>query len=258
MSQYDADRPLPPRPDYSKWQDIKGLGPMGETIKRGSRPLTSKMIRETIEQMNRGPLPRKVGDGHATFSSSTTLDRQPFRWDSNCFYRRLGLDTTATRLDIVRRFLELDPQQDFIRLAIAAEVLLSKTKRSIYDALILGNFYAQDPALIKLRLGGELVSAADAWAVYADADVSDEDARTLTSEWRHQLSAALAPAFSKYPIMPQIGVGVCSSIFRSRWEMVGWYAVYFVPLDAEVTPEYVHSAADELLRIATPTVIRDS
>lgn len=234
--------------------------PIGETIKRGQRPLKSSEIREAMMRMQRTG-PRKVGSGSASFSPTIIIEQQPFRWDTNCFYRRLGLDPSATRLDVVRAFQSLEPQdQGFIRFAVAAEVLLSKEKRSRYDRLMIGNFWPGDPDLIASQLDGEMGAIdQDEWAVYADSEVSDEDALKLTSDWRNQLSAVLAEKFSHSMTpgqVPHIGVGVCPTVFHSRWEMVGWYAVYFVPLDAPVTPEYIHAAADELLRIATPTVIR--
>lgn len=252
MSRYNAEGPVPSTPPDPP------MRPMGRTIKRGSRPLTNRMLREAMQQYALSS-PRKIGDGQATFASSTTIDSQPFKWDTNCFYRRLGLEPDAPRIEIVRRFLELDPQQNFLYLATAAEVLLSKDKRSRYDRLIIGTFWGGDPDLIKSQINGEMAAPDQgSWTVYADLDITDEDARTLTSDWRNKLSAALAPRLSKLPIMPEIGVGVCRSIFLSRWEMIGHYAVFFVSLDAEATPEYVLAAADELLRIATPTVITDS
>ena len=229
--------------------------PMGETIRRGTKTLTTGEIREAMRVIGqRGP--RKVGDGPAAFTATTVIDRQPFRWDTNCFYRRLGLDTSVSRLDILRRFLALDLQQDFLRLAVAASVLLSKEKRSRYDALILGTFWGEDPDLIDTRVRGELGGQFDnEWAVYADPKITDQQARALSSEWRTMMVAELAPRLAHLDQAPFIGVGVTPTVFTARWEQVGMYAVFFVPLDAVPTPEYVRDAADELLRIATPMVI---
>ena len=230
MSQYNADLPL---------------RPIAEPIRRGMRNLTQTDIREAMRMISqRGP--RKVGDGPAAFPPVTSLERQPFRWDTNCFYRRLGLDPHATRLDIVRRFLDLDPRQDFIRLAIAAEVLLNKEKRSRYDALVIGTFWGDDPDLIDRRVTGEL-GAPDLgqWAVYADPRVTDEQARVFTSEWRTMLTAELAPKFAQFPQVPLVGIGVTPSIMTARWEQVGAFVILFVPLDAVPSQVYVRAAAEE-------------
>jgi hypothetical protein len=226
---------------------------LNEPIKRGSRPLTKETIRRALQNVPREI--RKVGDGSAVFSPTTELDRQPIRWDTNCFYRRLGLETSATRLDVARRFLELDPRQDFIRLATAAGVLLSRQARPRYDALTLGTFWSDDPELMQSKISGDLGPTDREWGVYADMSVTDEEAKQVDPRWRAMFAAEFNGRFPDLSILPHVGVGATCSGGRHRWEQVGIYAVFFVPVDSEPTLEYVHSAVEELFEIAEPIPI---
>jgi hypothetical protein len=238
----------------SQYSDFLTVPVTGPTRQRGARTLTRSMIERTIRQATIG-LPRKVGNGPGVFVPTTSIERQPIRWDTNCFYRRLGLTPDATRLDIVRRFLELDPQQSFIRLAYAAQVLIDKESRQRYDALSLGCFWAQDPDLVEAVLGGGLGDVSDQWGVYADSTVTDEQARSLSPEWRTMMCTELTPRFSKYAHPPLVGVGATDREANVRWEQIGMFAVLFVRFDSEPTPEYLHDAAEELMGIATPVEV---
>jgi hypothetical protein len=224
-----------------------------QPIRRGYRaPLTEREMQRAFEMTRRHrPLDkhRRIGDV-AAFPPIVALERQPFRWDTNGFYRRLGLETTASRLDIVRAFLELDPRQDFYRLAFAAEVLLSKTKRPRYDALSIGTFWAGDPDLGEAR-GLERLKV-DTWGIYADGTITDEQALTVSAIWRSMLAMALAPLLADVDPLPFVGIGVTAAKADSRWEQVGHFAILFVPLDEEPSLEYVHTAAQKLMQIATP------
>lgn len=221
-----------------------------QPIRRGqSSPLTPRTM-ERAFQRARLEQHRRVG-GHAAFPPTVAIERQPFRWDTNGFYRRLGLATTATRLDIVRAFLALDPRQDFLHLAVAAEVLLSKAKRPRYDALPLGTFWAEDPALTQAKMSSALAGVSvDEWGVYADGTVTDEQAQRLSPLWRGLLATALGAVIGDLHPLPFVGVGATTE--AQRWAQVGYFAILFVPLDEEPSLEYVRAAAVKLMEIATP------
>ena len=222
-----------------------------------SATLTSSKMAEAFRRFEG---PRKVGKGPPHFVASTGIERQPFKWDTNSFYRRLGLTPDADRVEIARAFSELDPSApDFLYYATAAKVLLKKYQRMIYDAISLGLFYADDPAIVQRMLqmvfeNGGVPPEDVEWAVYADSGVSDDDAQRIDPLWRSMLSAEIARKTKHWPSPPAIGLGVA---YRAnvRWEQVGYLPVLFVAIDSRPSERYVVEAVETLLRYARPTMV---
>lgn len=202
--------------------------------------------------------PRLVGDGPAHFTAHLAVERQPFKWDTNSFYRRLGLTPDCTRLDLVAAYHASDPAlPDFDRRMIALRVLLKKSERTRYDSVPLGAMWMDDPDLFQSMIehvtsGEEYISGREEWGVYADIGVSEKDALRLRSEWRPMLARALDLIIRRrsipYPVV--VALGVTDRPSRSRWEQVGYIPVLFVTLDEEPSLEYVSAAAEHLMRVA--------
>lgn len=226
-------------------------GPKGETIRRTTRKaVRSTDIRRAL--MAQTTRPRKVGDGPALFTATGVVDRQPFRWDTNGFYRRLGVATDCTRVEVARAFMETDPRSTSLDLAVALQVLISREMRTVYDAVPLGAFYRDDPALIDVSIEAAEdldESAPPTWAIYADHDVTDAEAQAQPVGWRSALAIEVGRIFPPGLVM---GVGVSRSTWRC--EPVGQHPVCFVPLDAEATPDYVGRAVDELIKLASASM----
>ena len=226
-----------------------------QVIRRGASQMTATRMQAAFAEANALREVRSVG-GVQRFYPSTAIESPIGGWDTNCFYRRLGVPVDATRQEIARAYIELDPEQSSLWYATAARVLLSRSDRKRYDAVPLGAFWGDDPALVQSRVSGELGGAASVeWGVYADRSVTDAQAAGVPGEWRWMLAEALAPHFVNFPHRPSIAVGVTARSRDSRWQQVGLCAVLFVPLDCEPSLGYVHAAAVQLMQIATPVGI---
>lgn len=222
--------------------------------------LTPETIRKHLAASRQPPFsqvprPRKVGD-QAAFAVSTTIEIQPIRWDTNIFYRRLGLMPSAGRIEIARALNDLDPSHpEFSWRAIAVRVLLKKRLRMAYDRIALGNFWADDPSLFesifdqlleKERSGrGERT-----WGVYADFSVTDEQALGIDAAWRSELARAISRVGIRD--LTHIALGVTDRPSRMRWEVIGFVPVIFVPLDSSPTREYLDDAAEMLREMVRP------
>jgi hypothetical protein len=197
---------------------------------------------------------RTVG-GLPRFSPTVSIEVPIGGWDTNCFYRRLGVPVDATRAEIARAYIEMDPEQSSLWYATAARVLLSRAARRRYDAVPLGAFWSDDPSLVQSRIEGDFQMSPLEWGIYADRSVEDDQAAALDPAWRWMLSSALSPHFAAYPHTPPVAIGATARSGDSRWQQVGLCAVLFVPLDAEPSLEYVLSAANKLMQTATPVVV---
>ncbi len=182
--------------------------------------------------------PRRVGEGPSRSSTSHAVERQPFRWDNNRFYARLGLEPDATRVAIARRFLEVGGHSSSA-LTTAIQLLLDRDRRRFYDALLLGTFWAGDESLQHHRLrpdaGEMVVHSGDAeWSVYADYDVSDEEAMSIHPGWRSRIGLMLWQA----GVTVGFSLGVTKG--EPRIELVGYEVVVFLTL--ALTPEWEYAA----------------
>ena len=237
------------------------LGPRGQTIRRDRRQtLTNRELTKSLQSAMKDR-PRKVGKGPAAFSLCLDLDRQPFKWDTNSFYRRLGLGPDASRVDIARegqRRTDRVSVEEHLRMTTAAKAILKKKKRPIYDAVSLGDFYADDPALdrsrTELETNGEALEDPSqwTWAVYADSCVTNEEAEAWdSSPFRSSLTLALA-SWGRSFDDPMIALGVTRT--DPRWEQLGDFPVLFVGLDSEPSEAYTAHVVKQFIA-ATATII---
>lgn len=88
--------------------------------------------------------PHYMGSATPIFSTSTTVERYPsYIWDTNRYYRDLGVDVRASRAEIKRAYQHLQGE-DSVRLTMIVKVLLNDELRLVYDAVSLGNLYYDD------------------------------------------------------------------------------------------------------------------
>lgn len=242
----------------SQWDQISGQVKrlQAKTQASGSGRLSAKMMQEAFAPR---AAPRRVGEGQTAMAAVTELETQPFKWDTNCFYRRLGVDPYCERVEIARAFGNLDPRHpNFSWYATAARVLLKKPLRAAYDRLALGAFWSDDPDLkdyaLEGMINGDFLDASVEWGIYADPNVSDEMAESVDPAWRPSIVEAVARfarrARTPYPFF--IGLGACRGEEGIRWETIGYIPVLFVPIDTPVDRRYVEHAAELLVRNAVP------
>lgn len=232
------------------------LGPKGTPLRRDrQKPVTDKRLREALTHLK--TTPRKIGDGPASFSISTTVEIQPFKWDTNSFYRRLNLDPDCERIEIAAAFHNAPRPTHAADLhySTAAKNLLKKDVRRRYDAVPLGAFFADDPALDAARCPVDMESPLEGmtrteWAVYADPCVSDAD----VEEWDPTaLRTGIIEVLSNWGKRfsdPQVGLGLTRT--NPRWEMMGNFPVLFIGVDMSVTREYLVRVANVFMAATAP------
>jgi hypothetical protein len=101
--------------------------------------------REDLDLRLRNPdKPYLVGYGPAEFSTSMALEPWPsIVWDTNLYYRDIGVKVKATRKQIRSRYLEINGESS-VRLTMIAEVLLKADRRLLYDLVPLGSHFYDD------------------------------------------------------------------------------------------------------------------
>lgn len=214
------------------------MTPQGSTIRLGSRGSQRPPLR--IEQSI-----RLIGDGPCVASTSHALDIQPFCWDCNGFYRRLGLDPGAPRIEVARAFQDLDGHRSSA-LTNAAEVLLNRRTKRLYDALPLGSLWPDDELLVQAVISGDFdVVQLDgaAWSFYVDAVDPDRVDQELLGVWRWMIAYLLWRARS--PVRG-FAMGVAAS--ELNVSRVGFRLVAFVPVDSKPSWEYCSAIAMALQR----------
>jgi len=234
------------------------LGPTGKPLRR-DRPQTmtqERLQRSSLGQM-RAASPRKIGDGPAAFSLSMTVEHQPFQWDTNSFYRRLGLEPDCERIEIAIAFNDAPrpTAEADLYYSTAAKALLKKDVRRRYDSIPLGAFFGEDPDLDDVRLSEDEDEAmvpvtVDEWAVYADPCVGDDVAKAWDSG---PLRTALIESLSNWASRfddPRIGLGLTRT--NPRWDMVGNFPVLFFGVDTEIDREYIVRVANAFIAATTP------
>lgn len=88
--------------------------------------------------------PRLVGGGCPEFSTCVELVLvRPFVWDTNGYYRDLGVSTVATRGEIGEAYLAKNGDQS-VRLTYVARQLLDPEVRSRYDSTPIGSIFRDD------------------------------------------------------------------------------------------------------------------
>lgn len=97
--------------------------------------LSSQVYQRSIDD------PQVARYGPFEFSTSLDLDiRNRIIYDTNGYYRDLGVDPRATKAEIRDRFAEIDGWSDE-RLTYIARVLLNDDRRDVYDSLAPGDIY---------------------------------------------------------------------------------------------------------------------
>ncbi len=218
--------------------------PKGQTIRLGDRGL-----RQPLPSLSQ-PI-RLVGDGPCVASTSHDIERQPFCWDTNGFYRRLGLPPGAPRIEVARAYMDLDGHRS-IPMTNAAEVLLNRRTKPLYDALPLGTLWPNDVLLVEAVLSGDFEVAKlqdDDWAFYVDSiDPSVVD-RDQLGVWRFMIAYLLWRAHS-----PATHFAMGARRGDGNVSVVGFRLVAFVPVDSKPAWEYCASIAQELQRAAIERV----
>lgn len=227
------------------------LGPTGQPIRRDRKQShTQKTLRDSLKYLQLRP--RKIGDGPTAFSLTISVDHQPFRWDSNQFYGRLGVEPDAERVEIARAYQDAPrpTQQADLYYTTAAKTLLKKDERRRYDALQLGMFWGNDPGLDDARIDTETGEGLEQfsplrWAHYADPCVTEVEATSWdSSEIRTGLVRILSRWATRFDD-PRVAVGVTRT--EPRWEQMGAFPVLFVGVDECVTEEYLVRVANEFI-----------
>lgn len=199
--------------------------------------------------------PSLVGDGECLFPCTVEVDIQPFRWDTNGFYRRLGIGTDASRVEIGRAVIEAPrpTADDDRRIITAASALLKKKRKAQYDRLVLGRFYGEDPDLIESVLSEE--NEADetpaGWSHWADTDISEDAVRQYDfSLARALLARAIQPWAKEQPFDVLISLGLTRG--WDRWTQIGNIPVFFIGVASVVDESYATQVAASLAEIAKP------
>lgn len=198
--------------------------PPHRAIQRG--PRVSRALLQSLSQTMRSR-GRLVGDGPAEASTSTTVERQPFIWDCNGYYRALGLPTDATRVEVASAYIECDGYRDPY-LTQAARTLIDKPDRRRYDALSLGTFLADDPNLHdSIVARGEVQEWAEssscAWSVYLTDNIDESEIERIHPSWWGVIAVCLSALGVKDTFA--IGLNMEGGVAT-----IGWRDVIFIPL----------------------------
>lgn len=211
--------------------------PQGQTRRLGQSDSPRPMPR--IEQ----PI-RLIGDGPCVASTSHAIETQPFCWDTNGFYRRLGLPPGAPRIEVARAFMEMDGHRSSM-LTNAARVLIDKRTKKLYDATPLGSLWPDDESLAEAVISGdfEVVQQDTSWAYYVDGVTPTDDDREHLATFRWMVAYLL---FRSSSPANRFALGVCSG--EPYVGRVGFRLVAFVPFDSKPSWEYASSIAMALQR----------
>lgn len=225
--------------------------PVGTTIRIDHSALQRQRerARRFLETAQEARVIRLVGDGQVAFS--TTLDLEPTRviiWDTNGYYRSLGVSPYASRAEIRDAYLRLNGHRSH-RLTIIVKTLLDRDTRARYDRTPLGCFWAHDDAL-KTRIvptytqedfdldpdlevpeepddGLRVLSVDESWAVYAMLVRDDEIDWTDVA----RLRARIASVFSREGITRSVALGILPPGSTNPFStMIDGTEVIFLPL----------------------------
>lgn len=206
----------------SEWR-----GPTGTTRKLGH--YDSQKLRARLMTLTETDAPRLLGDGPAQFSTSLALDLTPrVIWDTNGFYRALGLRPDASRADIRRAYIDHEGWRS-VRLTKIVKLLLDRTLRRAYDRTPLGSFWADDDRLM-VRIDSDdddlqVVVHDTHWAVYAWGITDPEVDHAVLNELRNRL----AKSWWDDGLIEYLAVGMCASTMDAQVKVVGQIPVMFLP-----------------------------
>ncbi len=194
--------------------------------------------------------PFLVGEG--VVACSTCVALEPLLvFDTNRYYRDLGVSTRATRKDIKRAYLLLDGQSS-TRLTYVASQLLDGEIRAAYDATPLGSLFLDDYVAAMLQKFGNVVDLAfsedhdatrnqvaepEVWGHYGwGTVVIDPD---QMAAWREMLMSHLGDTTAG------VRFAVGTHGFNEPWSVqkVGFVVVAFLRGGYDATPEVAKAAA---------------
>lgn len=217
----------------------------------------------------RADRPRLVGDGPATCSTCTSLVRQPeFIADVNGYYRDLGVDPRASRVQIKRAYLARGTGD--VRLTFVVKQLLDPVVRRAYDLTPLGHVFFDRYVLASVRRSAALRATRGAGEdgatpdtpseVVLDTTGSAEQGVSRTTEWPYsfylwgtdredkkmlaELQERLVAHLSKAQQIHQVAVGLRGGMAPPvETTVVGRRVVVFLHEDEALTDALVVQAA---------------
>ena len=129
-------------------------------------------IQDALDRTTIDPT-RPVLVGVGPVEAATTMALEPYPsivYDTNLFYRDMGVHFRASRVEIRRAFVELDGPNS-VRLMMIAGVLLNPERRLAYDRVPMSAFFFDDEIEGAMRIR----ASTEASQVRADGGEVDED-----------------------------------------------------------------------------------
>jgi len=220
--------------------------------KKDSKELRMLLQKTAREQRTE---PFLVG-GQPWFSSSTAIEPLRFVWDTNSFYRRLGVEPSATRGEIGVAYRD-NPNRDDPYLTHIAKTLVDKSIRLRYDWTPLGMFWSDDQRLQHaieeaLDQSGEIESLETATGSVAEwgffvlgVDQNDVEESSVVL-WR----SAVIECLSQFTEVPPIAVGIGAQSSDPTIVVRDKRIIFFAPnmLDDQLARQY---ASDVVASVAT-------
>ena len=136
--------------------------------------------------------PVLVGLGPVEFSTSVELEPWPsIIWDTNLYYRDLGVHPKSSRTEIRQAYVDLDGEAS-TRLTMIARTLLNPRRRLKYDLVPLGSLFFDDQIEDKMRRD-KAAEAGQARA--AGEEVDSEELNRQIDEVRRKIEENPLPVF---------------------------------------------------------------
>jgi hypothetical protein len=207
--------------------------------------LPTSAFEERIRQALTTPTRRLVGPPEFCLASPAQhIEQQPFVWDCNGFYRRLGLEPGVPRIEVARAYMALDGHRSSA-LTTAARTLIDKVTKRWYDRLPLGHFWADDEALVQSFFSGDLDHPETPdWSYYVE-DVPDgyspDDG--LVTHTMAIIGLRMWEAGHDFPF----AVGFTTR--TPRVEILGYRVVALLPLTGKDAVHYASQVASEIVRL---------
>ena len=210
-----------------------------------------------------------MGDGPATCSTCTDLASTKPGWifDTNGYYRDLGVSTRASRVEIRDAYLG-SPQT--ARLTFVARQLLDPVVRRAYDATPLGSVFFDGYVLDQVRRADALRTTSGASPastpldtpskVVLDTERQREQGGTRSTDWSYafylwgtdradkkmlsELQERLVSALGQQKEIHQLAVGLRGGMAQPvEVTVVGRRIVVFLHEDEDLTDALVHRAS---------------
>jgi hypothetical protein len=129
--------------------------------------------------------PVLVGSGPSTFSTSVEIQRfPPVIWDTNRYYRDLGVEVRATRKELAQAYVEKDGQNSR-RLTYVFKQLLDEDKRRKYDAVPLGSIF-YDLYVAEMHAALDAIYASEVGASEEDQEAGATSVEEKLKEYEGQ------------------------------------------------------------------------